>query len=207
MRRVQSSGHHIGVSACRLKSSLVNTSQASCSERSESVARYRRTTYRLTNMKSLFLCLLMMSILIRRTYQRRQPGAAAADLIARQRQRLPRREAPPRPPRSACPFRHSASVPAAARAAHGCLFAPAPQRESPALQRGRGPAAPRHRRSDRRARPEPQPSHRHARSASSVPAECRTHAAAATQSASTPSPAACASAGRDQARHSAVPDC
>jgi hypothetical protein len=32
------------VSAGRLKSSLVNTTQASCSERSESAARYRRTT-------------------------------------------------------------------------------------------------------------------------------------------------------------------
>ena len=52
----------------------------------------------------------------------------------------------------------------------------APARGSPAARHGRGPAAPRFRRSARRARPAPRPAHRHARSASA----CRRNAAATT---------------------------
>ena len=77
--------------------------------------------YRRPNMKMPVSVLLMMSILMASHYRpadRRRCGGCCS--IASQRQRLARRAAPPRPPRSAFPLHRSTSIPAAARAARGC---------------------------------------------------------------------------------------
>ena len=68
MRRVRPSCCHMGVRVIALKSSLVNSIGGKLPGTMETVAGCCHTIYRWAVMKSLFLCLLMISILMASFY-------------------------------------------------------------------------------------------------------------------------------------------